>query len=91
MENNARFVSITESTAFGARDRVLDDLNELTDGNAEKAIKYVQEFLELESICEEFRDKEQPKWGEPCIVPTQLQGKCTVETTILNDFNKGIR
>ena len=87
MGNNTKFVSITETTAFGARDRVLDDLNKLTDGNAERAIKYVQEFLELESICEEFKDKEQPKWGDTCITQTQCKG--TVENKILNDFNKG--
>ena len=52
------FVNITETTAFGARDRVLDDLNKLTNGNAYKAIQYVSEFLELERICEEFKNAE---------------------------------
>ena len=46
------FTHITEKTLYGARDRVLDDLNSLTHGEADKAIKYVQEFLELDSICE---------------------------------------
>ena len=49
---NSVYASITYATLTGARDRVLDDLNQLTDGNAEKAIKYVEEFLELEKILE---------------------------------------
>lgn len=55
MDNNFRaYVAITEATALGARDRVLDDLDALTDGEAEKAIKYVAEFNELDSICKEI-------------------------------------
>lgn len=49
------FTEITETTLFGARDRVLDDLEKLTDGNAWKAIQYVHEFLELEEICKKFK------------------------------------
>lgn len=51
------YASITIETLTGARDRVLDDLNNLTDGNAEKAIKYVTEFLELDKILEENKKK----------------------------------
>lgn len=51
------YVSITEATAYGARDRVLDDLNALTNGEAEKAIKYVAEFNELDRICREIEDE----------------------------------
>lgn len=47
------YVNITIETLTGARDRVLDDLNNLTDGKADKAIKYVKEFLELDKILEE--------------------------------------
>ena len=47
------YASITYGTLTGARDRVLDDLNKLTDGNADKAIKYVIEFMELDKILEE--------------------------------------
>lgn len=46
------------TVALGARDRVLDDLNTLTGGEAYKAIQYVLEFLELERICDEFRKAE---------------------------------
>lgn len=54
------YASITYATLTGARDRVLDDLNQLTDGNAERAIKYVNEFLELDKILSEHESK-QPK------------------------------
>ena len=47
------YASITYETLTGARDRVLDDLNDLTNGEAEKAIKYVTEFLELDKILED--------------------------------------
>ena len=68
MKERTQFVSITETTAFGARDGVLDDLNKLTDGNAYKAIQYVQEFLELERICDEFRQVEKE---EEVVVPVE--------------------
>ena len=54
------YASITYETLTGARDRVLDDLNQLTDGNADKAIKYVNEFMELDKILREYENK-QPK------------------------------
>ena len=47
------YASITYATLTGARDRVLDDLNQLTEGKADTAIKYVEEFLELEKILQE--------------------------------------
>lgn len=55
MDERTEYVRITESTAYGARDRVLDNLNELTKGQAEMAIKWAQEFLELDKICREFK------------------------------------
>lgn len=58
------FTDISETTLFGARDRVLDDLNELTHYEADRAIKYVQEFLELDAICENFKEKEKKKEKE---------------------------
>lgn len=65
---NTIFTDITEETVIGARDRVLDALNELTDGNADKAIKYVSEFVELNTILEKFKsikaiDKELEEQG----------------------------
>lgn len=61
MDNNfTAYVAITEATALGARDRVLDDLNALTNGEAEKAIRYVEEFNELEKICKKIaKDREE--------------------------------
>ena len=52
------FTHITEKTLYGARDRVLEYLNILTHGEADKAIEYVQEYLELDSICEEYKKQE---------------------------------
>ena len=52
------YTSITEETLTAARDRVLDDLNALTDGNADKAIQYAAEFKELDGILEEHRQRE---------------------------------
>lgn len=52
------FVSITLETLQGARDRVLDDLNQLTDGKADKAIRYVEEFIELNSLLTEAASEE---------------------------------
>ena len=57
MDAFTAYVSITEATAYGARDRVLDDLNALTNGEAEKAIKYVAEFIELDNICNDLKEK----------------------------------
>ena len=54
MDDVKVYVSITESTAYGARDRVLNELNALTSGNADRAIKYVEEFMELDGICKEI-------------------------------------
>ena len=53
------YVQITKSTVEAARDRVLDDLNALTNGEAERAIRYVAEFNELEGICQKLKEKEQ--------------------------------
>lgn len=49
---NTVYTSITYETLERARDRVLDDLNNLTDGKADKAIAYVKEFMELDKILE---------------------------------------
>lgn len=51
---NSIYTTITEATVTGARDRVLGDLNALTDGKAQKAIDLVSEFLELDSILEKI-------------------------------------
>lgn len=55
--DNSIYTQITEATAYGARDRVLDDLNALTNGEADKAIRYVAEFKELEAICKEIKER----------------------------------
>ena len=47
------FTQITVETLESARNRVLDDLNALTNGEAEKALAYVSEFLELDTILKE--------------------------------------
>lgn len=57
MANNSIYTSITEETVTGARDRVLDQLNELTDGQADVAIRYVSEFVELDNILEEHKKR----------------------------------
>ncbi len=48
------YTTITAQTVTGARDRVLNDLNALTDGKAQKAIDLVSEYLELDSILEKI-------------------------------------
>ena len=58
------YTFITKETLEGARDRVLDELNELTGGNAEEAIRYVSEFVELDQILREHKKKESDKEGE---------------------------
>ena len=59
MDDVKVYVSITESTAYGAMDRVLDDLNALTNGNADRAIKCVEEFKELDGICKEIEERKE--------------------------------
>lgn len=61
MDEKWEYVRMTEKTAYGARDRVLDDLNALTNGHADTAIRWAMEFLELEGICQEFKTKEHEK------------------------------
>ena len=57
---NKIYAVITEETVVGAKGRVLDALDKLTGGEAEKAIKLVSEYVELESILEEhYKDKAQ--------------------------------
>jgi hypothetical protein len=51
---NSIYTTITAQTITGARDRVLSDLNALTDGKAQKAIELVSEFIELDSILEKI-------------------------------------
>ena len=55
------YTFITEETITGARDRVLDALNALTDGKADVAIRYVSEFVELDSILEEYKKEEKER------------------------------
>lgn len=57
MANTSIYTSITEETVTGARDRVLDQLNELTDGQADVAIRYVSEFVELDNILREHKER----------------------------------
>ena len=57
MANTSIYTSITEETVTGARDRVLDALNELTDGKADVAIRYVGEFVELDSILKDIKER----------------------------------
>ena len=57
MANNSIYTSITEETVTGARDRVLDQLNELTNGQADVAIRYVSEFVELDNILREHKER----------------------------------
>ena len=59
MDNVTVYVSITDATAYGARNRVLDDLNALTGGNADRAIKCVKEFMELDGICKEIEERKE--------------------------------
>ena len=59
MDDVKVYVSITESTAYGARDRVVDGLNALTNGNADRAIKCVKEFMELDGICKEIEERKE--------------------------------
>lgn len=54
---NSIYTSITEETVTGARDRVLDQLNELTNGQADVAIRYVSEFVELDNILREHKER----------------------------------
>ena len=61
---NSIYTEITAATAYGARDRVLDDLNALTNGMAERAIRYVEEFKELDEICKRFKEREIEKKAE---------------------------
>lgn len=56
MENKRVFASITEVTLTAARDRVLDALNELTNGEADRALRYAAEFNELDGILREHRE-----------------------------------
>ena len=57
MANNSIYTSITEETVTGARNRVLQQLDELTNGMAETAIRYVSEFVELDNILEEHKKR----------------------------------
>ena len=54
---NTVFTEITEETVLCARDRVLTDLNAITDGQADKAIKYVGALAEFDSILEKLEAK----------------------------------
>lgn len=47
------YTNISEETLKGAKERAVRDLNELTGGNAEKAIECVVEILEFDKILAE--------------------------------------
>lgn len=47
------YTHISEETLKGAKKRALKELQELTDGNAEKAIECAVEILELDEILEQ--------------------------------------
>lgn len=46
------YTHISEETLKGAKERALKELQELTGGNAEKAIECAVEILELDEILE---------------------------------------
>ena len=56
---NSIFTTITAQTVQGARDRALAALDELTNGRAGAAIDIVSEYVELNSILEEHKQKEE--------------------------------
>ena len=51
------YTAITYETLVGARDRVLEDLNKLTGGHADRVILYVKEFNELDNILEKYKER----------------------------------
>lgn len=59
MENSI-YTEITEATALGARERALNDLHALTNGEADRAIRLVAEYNELDAICKRIETKVKP-------------------------------
>ena len=63
---NSIYTSITEATVTGARDRVIDELHALTNGEPNKAIKLVAEYNELNAICKEIEKKKEREAADSC-------------------------
>lgn len=77
MAKDVIYTNITHETVIGARDRVLDDLNLLTNGNADKAIAYVKEFLELDGILREIEKRQ--KWEEEAAAKAAAEAEKAAE------------
>ena len=56
MENRI-YTSITEETVTNARERVRKELNDLTNGEAQKALDLAAEYNELNGILAEYKKK----------------------------------
>lgn len=54
---NTIYTRITEVTATNAKERVRKELNDLTNGEAQKALDLAIEYYELEGILEEFEER----------------------------------
>ena len=48
------YTRISEETVANARDRVRKELNDLTDGEAQKALDLAAEYNELDGILKEY-------------------------------------
>ena len=55
---NRIYTSITEDTVAHARDRVRKELNDLTDGEAQKALDLAAEYNELDGILKEYKKQQ---------------------------------
>ena len=64
MDGKRIYTSISEKTVRRSRDRVLNELNVLTGGEALKAISLVEEYNELESICKDIEKEREDKKAE---------------------------
>lgn len=51
---DAIYTSITEETVANARERVRKELNDLTNGEAQKALDLAAEYNELDDILERY-------------------------------------
>ena len=54
---NTIYTGISEDTVRGVRDRVYKDLNAITEGHADAALKMAEEYNELSHILEEFEER----------------------------------
>lgn len=54
---NTIYTGISEDTVRGVRDRVYKDLNAITEGHADAALKMAEEYNELSRILEEFEER----------------------------------